>query len=80
MAFLGCIFLSDTCGFSQTTVSELMTAACALFELDEKDVQLSDYYSKKIYGDLGKPENAKKKLEEVQITSSQHILLGEQVP
>ena len=60
-------------------MAELKKAACALFELAEKDVELSDYYNNKIYSNLDSAEKADKKLEEVQITGPQHIFLGEQV-
>ena len=63
----------------QATVAQLKTAACALFELDEKDVELSDYFNSKIYASLETPEKASKKLEEAQLTGPQHILLGEKV-
>ena len=63
----------------QATVAQLKTAACALFELEEKDVELSDYYSGKIYANLDAPEKVGKQLEDAQITGPQHILLGEKV-
>ena len=63
----------------QATVAELKRAACALFELDEAIVELSDYYNNKLYANLDSPEKADKRLEDVQITGPQHILLGEKV-
>lgn len=67
------------CLHLQATVAELKTAACALFELNEKDVEVCDYYNNKLYASLESPEKACKRLEEVQITGPQHIFLGEQV-
>ena len=63
----------------QATVAELKTAACALFERDEKDVEVCDYYNGKIFASLEGAEKAAKKLEDAQISGPQHILIGEKV-
>ena len=74
------IVLTWACCFPvQATVAELKKAACALFELDEKDTEVCDHYNNKIYASLESPDKAGKRLEEVQITGPQHIFLGEQV-
>ena len=73
------MLVQDCCSHLQATVAELKKAACALFELDEKDVEVCDHYNNKIYASLESPEKAGKRLEEVQISGPQHIFLGEQV-
>ena len=61
----------------QSKVSELKTAACALFGLEEKDVELLDYFNGGIHCTL--EDKTGQSLHEAHINEGQHILLGEQV-
>ena len=61
----------------QSKVSELKTAACALFGLEEKDVELLDYFNGGLHCTL--EDKTGQSLHEAHINEGQHILLGEQV-
>ena len=60
-------------------MAELNTAACALFRLVERDVEVCDYYNGKIFASMKGSEKAAKKLEDVQIIGPQRVLVGEKV-
>lgn len=60
-------------------MSELRTAACALFELEEKDVEVIDWYNNSIHCSLEGEEKANQTLHDANIMDQQYILLGEQV-
>ncbi len=61
----------------QSKVSELKTAACALFGLAEKDVELLDFFNSGIHCTL--EDKLGQSLHEAHINEGQDILLGEQV-